>query len=95
MKKTVTVIVKAVVIISAAVTLILRLYTYKMFETLDEATRNGIDTIAYISGAVVLVSGIAWVLIEKRGGNNEAKTYEYTLPDFDGGSDESAEETEE
>lgn len=61
-----TVFLKAVVLISAATTLVIRLLTSKYVLSWDADLISTLNTVAYISSGILLVSGIAWALIEKK-----------------------------
>lgn len=57
---------KVTVLLCAAVTLVLRMLTSRYILTWDAALIAELNTIAYISSGVLLVTGIAWAVLEKR-----------------------------
>ena len=61
-----TVLLKTVVLVSAAVCLILRLVTFKYSGTLAPGTVDALNITAYAAAGVLLVSGVLWSVLEKK-----------------------------
>ena len=93
MEKKFLTVVKAVLLLSAATLLILRLVTFKGFETMDKTLMSQLNLVAYVAGGLTLVSGLIWVFMEKRH-PKAPESYSIEFPDFDKKSDTDA-KTEE
>lgn len=58
--------VKVIVLITAAVTAILRFISFKYAESFSPETLKLFSVISIISGALLVLAGVVWVLLEKR-----------------------------
>jgi len=64
--KALSVTARVLVIVSAAVTLILRFLTYKYEEVFGADVLNTLNIVAYSAAGVLLVAGLVWIFVERK-----------------------------
>ncbi len=66
-------VVRAIVLVSAALTVLLRFLAYKYDTVLPETLRRQMNAVSVAAAAVLLASGLVWILLERtsKKGNTE------------------------